>query len=543
MSPTKKKRTEADAVERQWTTRVGSELLERLALGAAVGSPREPLVVEVPFTGETLGSVPLGTPDDVVVAFAAARAAQKDWAAQPVGERAAILLRFHDLVIANANEILDLIQLEGGKSRRNAYEEVLDAAITARYYAHVAADLLRPRLRQGALPVLTTTREYHRPKGVVAVISPWNYPFMLSIGDAIAALVAGNAVVIKPDSQTPYCALWAAQVFAEADLPKGVLQIVPGGGSALGPPLIDNADYLMFTGSTATGKQVAQQAAGRLIDYSMELGGKNAAIVLDDAPHGRRVAGTTLGISTVDGVAFGITTGSGQVCVSCERLYVQSGIYDTFVPELAAALDALPIGPSLGWADDVGSLSSAAQLEKVSAHVNDAIVKGARLLAGGSPRPDLGPYFYAPTLFEGVTEAMDLCRAETFGPVCAVYRFDDVDEAIARVNDSEYGLSASVWSRDVGRAKQIAARIESGTVGINDAYQATWASASPMGGFKESGVGRRHGAPGLLRFTEAQTVAVERVVPISRLPFLDNERYAQVMSLAIRALRYVPGIK
>lgn len=543
MSPSKKKKAVADAVERQWTARVGSALLERLAEVAAVGSPREPLVVEVPFTGETLGSVPLGTPDDVVVAVGVARAAQKDWAATPVGERAAILLRFHDLVIANAHEILDLIQLEGGKSRRNAFEEVLDAAITARYYAHVSAGLLRPKLRQGALPLLTTTWEYRRPKGVAAVISPWNYPFMLSIGDAIAALVAGNAVVIKPDSQTPFSVLWAAQLFAEAGLPKGVLQIVPGSGAVLGPALIDNADYLMFTGSTATGRLIAQQAAGRLIDYSMELGGKNPAIVLDDAPLGRRAAGTTLGISTVDGIAFSITSGSGQVCVSCERLYVQSGIYDTFVPALAEALKTLPIGPSLGWDVDVGSLSSAAQLEKVSAHVNDAVAKGAKVLAGGKPRPDLGPYFFEPTLLEGVTEEMDLCRAETFGPVCAVYRFDDVDEAIARVNDTEYGLNASVWSKDVGRAKQIAACIEAGTVGINDAYQATWASASPMGGFKQSGVGRRHGAPGLLRFTEAQTVAVERVVPISRLPFLDNERYAQVMSLAIKALRYIPGIK
>ena len=539
----KSTRTPQAADDRVWTPRVDARLLARLARKAAVAAGREPLVVEAPFTGETLGTVPLGTPDDILAACRAAREAQRDWAGRSVAERGRILLRFHDLVIANAHEILDIIQLELGKSRKHAYEEVLDTAVTARYYAHTAEGFLRPRLRQGALPLLTVAREHRRPKGVVGFITPWNYPLMLSIADALAAIMAGNAAVIKPDSQTPFSALWAAALLEEAGLPKGVLHIVPGRGADLGPPLVESVDYLMFTGSTRTGRLLAQQAAARLIDYSMELGGKNPALVLDDAPSGFTVGGFQVGISAVDGLAFGVTVGAGQVCVSCERLYVQAGIYDTFVPRLAAALGALRLGANFTWSDDVGCLASADQLAKVRGHVDDAVAKGATVLAGGRARPDLGPYFYEPTLLEGVSADMELCRAETFGPVCSVYRFDDVEEALARINDSSYGLNASVWTKNVARGKEIAGRIEAGTVGVNDAHQATWASASPMGGFKESGVGRRHGKPGLLKFTEPQTVAVQRLLPINALPFLDNKQYAVVMALAVKALRYLPGIK
>ena len=535
---------DAVPVERQWTPRVDARFLRRLAEEAACALGRPDLEVEAPFTGETLGTVPLGAPDDMRAAIERARVAQRAWAATDVHARAAVLLGFHDLLIANVHEVLDLIQLELGKSRKHAYDEVLDIAVTARYDAHVAAGCLRPHVRQGALPLLTVATEYRRPKGVVGVIAPWNFPLILSITDALAALVGGNAVVLKPDSQTPYTALWTARLLREAGLPDGVLQVVTGRGSELGPELIGGSDYLMFTGSTATGTLLAQEAAARLIDFSMELGGKNPAIVLDDAPFGVTVGGTTLGVSAVDGLTFGIASGAGQVCVSIERLYVQDGVYDRFVPALAEALGALRLGPALDLSVDVGSLASAEQLAKVGGHVEDAVAKGARVLTGGRPRPDLGPYFYEPTLLEGVTDEMELFRAETFGPVCSVYRFSDVDEVLDRVNDTTYGLNASVWSRDVRRAKAIAARIEAGTVGINDSYQATWASTSPMGGFKESGVGRRHGRGGILRFTEAQAIAVERLNPIDRIPFLDNERYVQVMTPLIKLMKYLhPVIK
>lgn len=524
-------------------TSIDERLLQRLAERAAVPADRDRQTVEVPFTGGILGEVPRGTPDDMLAACRAARAAQPAWARTSFAERAAILLRFHDLVIANADEILDLIQLEIGKSRINAFDEVLDTAITARYYAHTARAFLRSRRRQGALPLLTVAREHHRPRGVVGFITPWNFPLILSITDALPALMAGNAAVIKPDSQTPFTALWAAALLREAGLPEGVLQIVTGSGAELGPALIDEVDYLMFTGSTATGAALAWRAAGRLIDYSMELGGKNAALVLDDAPRGLRLVGHDVGISAAGGIVVGIAAHAGQVCVSCERLYVQDGIYDEFVPRLVAALDRLRLGNDLSWDHDLGSLASQDQLDKVSAHVDEALRQGARLLVGGRRRPELGPYFYEPTLLEEVAESMRVCREETFGPVCSVYRFHDVDEAIELVNDCSYGLQASVWTRDTARGARLAARIRAGTVGINDAYQASWASASPMGGIKTSGVGRRHGHYGIIKYTEPQSVVRQRLSPVYALPLLHRRRHAQVMTTAVKLLRHVPWIK
>jgi succinate-semialdehyde dehydrogenase/glutarate-semialdehyde dehydrogenase len=525
------------------STSVDARLLERLASRAAVRAGREPLTVEAPFTGAPLGTVPRGTPEDMLAACRAARAAQPAWAATPFAERASIMLRFHDLVIANASEALDLIQLEIGKSRAHAFDEILDTAITARYYAHTAEDFLRPHRQQGALPVLTMAHEYCRPRGVVGFITPWNFPLILSITDALAALMAGNAAVIKPDSQTPFACLWAAALLREAGLPDGALQVVTGSGSELGPTLIDEVDYLMFTGSTTTGTRLAQAAAARLIDYGMELGGKNAALVLDDAPRGRHVAGRELGISAAGGIAVGIAAHAGQVCVSCERLYVQEGIYDELVGSLAEKLANLRLGNDLSWDYDLGSLASKDQLDKVTAHVEEARERGARLLAGGRARPDLGPYFYEPTLLEDVDESMGVCREETFGPVCSVYRFTDVDQAVAQINDCSYGLNASIWTRDAARGAEIAARIQAGTVGINDAYQAGWASASPMGGFKASGVGRRHGRQGIVKYTEPQTVVRQRVSPVYALPFLSHKQHAQVMATAVRMLKYVPWIK
>ncbi len=306
-----------------------------------------------------------------------------------------------------------------------------------------------------------------------------------------------------------------------------------GRGSTLGGPLIDAVDYMMFTGSTAIGRTVAARCGERLKDCSMELGGKNALLVLPDAMLRRAVPGTLQGI----------TSGSGQLCVSIERVYVHDAIYDAFVPRLVEALRAVRIGSSLTFADDMGSLASADQLKKVTGHVDDAVSKGAELLAGGKARPDLGPYFYEPTLLAGVNDGMELCRAETFGPVAAVYRCSSADEMIALANDSEYGLNASVWTRDVKAGREIAARLENGTVNVNEAYAATWASAAPQGGWKQSGLERRHGRHGILKYTDPQTVAVQRVLNIGTPPFLSHRQYAAVMTTAVRLLKHVPGIK
>jgi succinate-semialdehyde dehydrogenase/glutarate-semialdehyde dehydrogenase len=519
--------------QHQWSPRVSAAMLARLVSRAAVSAPEEWTTVEAPFTGAILAEAPKGTAEDVWAACEMAREAQREWARRSVEERAAVLLRYHDLVLANAQEILDILQLESGKARIHAFEEVLDVAIQARYYGHTASGFLRPRRAQGALPVLTSTRVHHRPRGVIGIIAPWNYPFTLAVSDALPALVAGNGVVLKPDALTPLSALWAAGLLEEAGLPAGLLQVVTGRGAELGTPLIEGTDFVMFTGSTATGRKVAAQCGERLMSCAMELGGKNALLVLPDAPLGRAVPGAVQGISS----------NGGQLCISVERVYVHDAIYDAFVPRLVERLETLRLGPSLTFSDDMGSLTSGDQLAKIAAHVDDAVSKGAEVLAGGRARPDLGPYFYEPTLLTGVTEEMELCRAETFGPVAAVHRCSSVDEMVARANDSEYGLNASVWTRDVKAGREVAARIEAGTVNVNEAYAATWASAAPMGGWKESGLGRRHGRHGLVKYTASQTVAAQRLLSIGTPPFLSHGQYATLMTQAVRLLKHVPGIQ
>jgi succinate-semialdehyde dehydrogenase/glutarate-semialdehyde dehydrogenase len=483
-----------------------------------------------PYTGTRLAAVPQSSAEDVADAYRRARIAQRAWARRPVRERVQIFLRLHDLVLARQDEVMDLIQAENGKARRDAFLEVADIANTARYYSRSARGLLRDRRRTGLFPGLTAARELRQPKGVVAVISPWNYPLALSLGDTIPALIAGNAVVQKPDNQTALTALWGLALAREAGLPADVWQMVLGRGSALGPALLESADYVMFTGSTPSGKHIAEQAGARLIGCSLELGGKNAMLVLDDADVDR----------AVEGAVRACFSSSGQLCISIERMYVQDGIYDRFVPRFVDAVGRMKLGAGYDFGYDMGSLTTPDQLAVVSKHVEDAVGNGATVLAGGKARPDLGPLFFEPTVLSGTPETAACFGEETFGPLVSVYRFADVDDAIARANDTRYGLNASVWTRSVRRGRDVGARLHAGTVNINEGYGAAWGSVdAPMGGVGESGLGRRHGAEGLLKYTEAKTLARQRLLNIAPPGRVGYDRFARAMTGALSLMKRI----
>jgi len=490
--------------------------------------------VEAPFNGSKIGSLPACDAGDVAVAFERARRGQTAWAERSVSERADVFKRYHDLVLDHCEELLDIVQIESGKARRHAYEEVLDVAMTARHYAYRAEGYLESETREGALPGLTETEVHHHPVGVVGMISPWNYPLSLAVSDAMPALLAGNSVVLKPAEQTSYTALKALELLREAGLPRDAFQVVTGYGPTLGEPLVANADYVCFTGSTATGRIVASQAGEHLVDCSLELGGKNPGIVCEDADIDR----------AVEGLIRGCFTNAGQLCISIERLYVHEDVYGRFVEAFVDAVNGLDLGAGYDFDVEVGSLISAAQLEKVTAHVEEAKAEGATVLAGGSARSDLGPYFYEPTVLADVDESMALCAEETFGPVVALYTWNDEDDVVERANDSEYGLNASIWTEDLERGRALAKRIETGTVNVNEAYAAAWASLdAPMGGMKQSGIGRRHGDTGIMKYTESQTVAVQKKMGMTAPPGVPYWLYAKAMNGVLKLQRRIPGAR
>jgi succinate-semialdehyde dehydrogenase/glutarate-semialdehyde dehydrogenase len=516
------------------SNRLGPERFEQLARRVTVRGEREQTEVERPSTGQLLGRVPKCTAEDVEAAVELAREAQRAWARSSWEERERVLLRFHDLVLERREEMLDLLQLEGGKARAHAFEEFMDVAIVARYYARSAERHLRVRRRRGAFPFLTAAWEYHHPVGLVGIITPWNYPITLSISDAVPAIAAGNGIVIKADTQTPFGALWGAALLEEAGVPAGLVQVVTGSGSELGPEIIDRVNYVMFTGSTEVGRTVASQAAERLIPASMELGGKNAMIVLEDADIGR----------AVEGGERAMFSNAGQLCISVERLYVHESIADEFTNRLIERVRSMRLGADLDYEGEMGSLISQDQLDTVRDHLEDAIDKGATVLTGGRARSDIGPYFHEPTLLADVNDEMKLFADETFGPVVAVSRFSSEDEAVERANASPFGLNFSVWTRDGDRGRELARRLHAGTVNVNEGFIAAWGSVdSPMGGMKDSGLGRRHGAEGIRKYTESQTVAVQRVMPIAPPPFVGQRLWSRIVTLGLRLLRRTPGVR
>jgi succinate-semialdehyde dehydrogenase / glutarate-semialdehyde dehydrogenase len=367
----------------------------------------------------------------------------------------------------------------------------------------------------------------HVPKGVVGIISPWNYPFTMAVSDGLPALMAGNAVVIKPDSETVLTALLGARLLEEAGIPRDLWQVVAGPGVDVGGAIVRRADYVCFTGSTATGRTIAQGCAERLVGCSLELGGKNPILVLRDADVEK----------AAEGAVRAVFSNAGQLCVSIERMFVADQVYDRFVDRFVARTEAMTLGATLDWGNDMGPLISEKQLSAVRAHVDDAVAKGAVVRTGGRARPDLAPYFFEPTVLEGVTPEMACFAAETFGPVVSVYRFHDEADAVARANEGDYGLNGSVYSKDGARARLIAREIRCGTVNVNEGFGATFGSLdAPMGGMRQSGLGRRQGAEGIRRYTDIQSVGTQRLVPIAPMFGMSDAAFAKVMTAGLRVM-------
>jgi acyl-CoA reductase-like NAD-dependent aldehyde dehydrogenase len=493
-----------------------------------VATSGESVVVSSPLTGQPLAHIPQSSGADVDEAFRRARRAQEAWARTPVAEREAASLRFHDLVLDRQDEILDLIGWESGKARKHGYEELAHVALTARYCGRTSSRHLRSEQRPGVFPVLTRIDVNYVPKGVVGIISPWNYPFTLAMSDGLPALMAGNAVVIKPDAQTVLTALLGAQLLEEAGFPPDLWQVVAGPGADVGGAIVARADYVCFTGSTATGRIIASGCAERLVGCSLELGGKNPILVLRDADIER----------AAEGAVRASFSNAGQLCVSTERMFVADQLYDRFVDRFVARTDAMTLGATLDWGNDMGPLISEQQLRTVQAHVDDAVAKGAVVRTGGRARPDLAPYFFEPTILEGVTPDMACFGAETFGPVVSVYRFHDEADAVARANEGDYGLNGSIYSQDGSRAREIARQIKCGTVNINEGYGATFGSThAPMGGMRQSGLGRRQGAEGIRRYTDIQSVGTQRLVRIAPMLGMSDAAFAKAMTASLRAMK------
>lgn len=463
------------------------------------------ITVVNPLTGHKLHDIEAHSATDVALKFQTGREAQRAWDNLGPSARAKIAHKLVDVLIANQEQLMDVLQKETGKSRMHAFEEVTGALAAISYYAKMTPKLLKRKKVRGGVPLLITAYTEPAAVGVVGIITPWNYPLALTMMDVIPALLAGNAVVQKADNQTAKTVSMSRELAVQAGVPADVWQVVHGDPQEVGNAVTDNSDYLAFTGSTATGRLVAQRAASRLIGYSLELGGKNPMIVMPGADLEKAAE---LAIAS----AFG---NAGQLCVSIERLYVPNHALKEFEQILKQRVETLEVGASNAFDFDLGALSSNAQLERVSGFVERAQKEGARLVTGGKSLPEIGPNFYAPTVLADIPHSAEILHKEVFGPVIALVGYDSLDEAIELANATEYGLNAAVVG-DPKKALKVASKLMAGSVNINEGYRASMATmAAPMGGMKQSGMNRRSGPGGLLRFTENRTIGVANKMPIS----------------------------
>jgi acyl-CoA reductase-like NAD-dependent aldehyde dehydrogenase len=498
---------------------------------ATVAPPAQKIDVENPATGQIVASVDVVGPDQIGELVERARAAQPGWEALGFEARAQVLKRCQKWVIDNSDRIIETIVSETGKAWEDAQvAEVGYAAPAFGFWAKNAEKYLADERVKTASPFVKGRKLIlrHVPVGVVGVIGPWNYPLTNSFGDCIPAIAAGNAVILKPSEVTPLTALLMGECVRECGLPDGVYQVAPGFGET-GAAMIDAVDFLMFTGSTATGKKVLERAARTLTPVALELGGKDPMLVCADADL-ERAANAAVHYSMQN---------AGQTCISTERVYVEAPVYDEFVSLVTKKVGELRQGAPRGPGSvDLGAVIHPPQSDIVEAHVRDAVDKGARVVAGGK-RSDDGGHFYEPTLLLDVDHTMTAMTEETFGPTLPIMKVADAEEGVRLSNDSPYGLQASVWTKDVAKGERLARRIEAGAVTVNDAQINYVALELPMGGWKSSGMGSRHGADGIRKYTKKQAIVVTRFAPKRDLHMLPYS--AKRTKLLGRALKLVYG--
>lgn len=494
--------------------------------------------VENPATGEVITTLPACTPEELVDMARRARGAQPGWLGLGFSERAKVLRRMQKWVLDNSERFLDTLVSETGKTREDAaLAELGYAASSFGFWAkHAPRYLAQERIRTESPFLLgrkLTVR--YEPVGLVGVVGPWNYPFTNTVGDAVPALAAGNAVIVKPSSVTPLTSLLIEEGLRACGVPEHVFQVAVGRGP-LGSALIDLVDFVMFTGSTETGKLIMERASRTLTPVSLELGGKDPMIVLADADLER----------AANAAVFWSMHNAGQTCISVERVYVEAPVHDEFVSLVAERARKLRQGAPGGFGSvDVGSFINPPQAEIVQAHVEDAVARGASVLAGGHGGPGAGRgsggSYFEPTVLAGVDHTMQCMREETFGPTLPIMKVADAEEAIALANDSPYGLAASVYTRDLTRGEAVARRIQAGAVVVNDTCSNYLALEAPMGGWKSSGLGSRHGADGIRKYCRRQTILVTRFAMKRDLYMYPSSRLRGRLLVGIFKLAYGRG--